>query len=197
MAGVRITRRRVGLLAAGTAGVMVALSVLDWLRPAGSRTHLGRFVQSVISGQALPTVQRKAIAELTLLAQPLSLLVPLAAVIVVAGLARPERFGLHPLRLAYRRCPALVPGLQALGVLLLIGVVLNDSGAVIPAVSGLVALPLLLAAAVRALELDDQDRFEAALTAARKPRANRRGRGGRGGRGGRSPTAAQPPARQG
>ncbi len=191
LAGVRITRRRIGLLAAGTVTAVAALAVADWLRPAGERTHLGRFVQSMVSGQAGPTVQRKALAELALVVQPLSLLVPLAAVLVVSALARPERFGLRPLRLAYQRCPALVPGLQALGVLLLIGVLINDSGAVIPAVAGLVALPLLVAACVRALELDDQDRLAAALAAVRRPRVDRRGRAGR------KPTAPLPPAPRG
>ena len=49
-AGVRLTWARV-LLAVVGAGLLAALvAVLDWLRPAGSRTHLGEFVESVVVG---------------------------------------------------------------------------------------------------------------------------------------------------
>jgi len=59
VAGLRVTWRR--LLLAGVAGVVLvaAIGVLDWLRPAPERTHLGIFVQSVVDGTAWDTISRK------------------------------------------------------------------------------------------------------------------------------------------
>ena len=50
--GVRLTPGRVvvAVLAAAAVGLLVAW--LDWLRPAAARTHLGEFVESVLSGEA-------------------------------------------------------------------------------------------------------------------------------------------------
>jgi len=48
-------------------------------------------------------------------------------------------------------------GLIAFGVMMLIGFLMNDSGTSIPAVAATVALPLLIAASVRALELADTE----------------------------------------
>jgi hypothetical protein len=65
-------------------------------------------------------------------------------------LARPRRFGLEPLALAYERSPALRPGMAALAVLLVVGFAVNDSGAAIPPVAAMIALPLLLSIVLRA-----------------------------------------------
>ncbi|WP_051275158.1 hypothetical protein [Cellulomonas sp. URHD0024] len=58
-AGIRVTWLK--LLVAGVAGVLFvgAIAVLDWLRPAPERTHLGVFVQSVADGTAWETISRK------------------------------------------------------------------------------------------------------------------------------------------
>jgi len=62
----------------------------------------------------------------------------------------------------------------AFGVLCGIALVLNDSGTVIPAVAATVAIPLLIAVSVRAMELDDQEQLEAAAERARKASSRRR-----------------------
>jgi hypothetical protein len=59
--------------------------------------------------------------------------------------------------------------LVALGLLLLVGFLVNDSGTAVPPVAALLALPLLVAVCLRALEAEDEH-----LAA---------GPGGRGGRG--------------
>ncbi len=58
--GIRVTWTRAGLI--GVAGVLLVagIGVLDWLRPPDQRSHLGRFVQSVIDGTAWETISRKA-----------------------------------------------------------------------------------------------------------------------------------------
>jgi hypothetical protein len=172
--GVRVTWRRALLIAAVTLTVILLLSVIDWLRPEDNRTHLGRFVQTVIDGGAWPVVQRKAEQNIHILFTSwLSALLPFAVAFVVLVLARPVAWGVRPLQLAYDRSPMLRHGLIAFGVLMLLGAGLNDSGAVVPAVAATVALPLLISASVRALELKDDDRLAAAIEAARKPKRSR------------------------
>lgn len=156
VAGVAITVRRAIAIAVGTIVVVLSLSVVDWLRPADQRTHLGRFVDTVIAGGAWPVIQRKAEQNLTILVSNwgLSLLVPLAAVFVAVVLLRPATWGAAPLQRAYDRSPALRPGLVAFLVLQAIGFAVNDSGTAVPAVAATLLIPLLIAASVRALEID-------------------------------------------
>lgn len=156
--GVRVTLRRAALITGGTIAVIVLLSVLDWLRGPENRTHLGRFVQTVIDGGAYPVLKRKAEQNLRILfTSYLSALLPVAVAFVVLVLSRPVSWGVRPLQLAYDRSPVLRAGLISFGVMMLIGFLLNDSGASIPAVAATIALPLLIGASVRALELADTD----------------------------------------
>ena len=154
-AGVKINLRRMLVIAMVTIAVIVALGVLDWLRAPGDRTHLGRFFQTVIDGGAWTVVRRKGEQNLGLLFSPLSALLPVAVAFVVLVLARPMSWGVRPLQLAYDRSPILRSGLAAFGVLMLLGAVLNDSGAAVPAVAATIAIPLLIAVSARALALQD------------------------------------------
>jgi hypothetical protein len=174
VAGVKVSWRRAVLIAGVTLTVIVLLSALDWLRGPGERTHLGRFVQTVIDGGAWPVVRRKAGQNIKILFTSwLTALLPIAVAFVVLVLARPVAVGVRPLQLAYDRSPVLRHGVVAFGVLMLLAAGLNDSGLAIPAVGAMVAIPLLIAASVRALELEDVERLEAAIAAARKPRVGK------------------------
>ena len=154
--GVRLTWHRILLVGAGTLAVIVALSLVDWLRPQEQRTHLGRFVDTLLAGAAWPVIERKLTQNLEILTGSwLSLLVPFAALFVAVILMRPVAWGAPALQRAYERCPALRPGLFALMVMLGIGFAVNDSGTVVPAVGATLAIPLLIAASVRVLELED------------------------------------------
>jgi len=149
--GVRLTWRRVLAVAVGTVAVLAALAVGGWLRPPQSRTHLGRFVQTVLDGGGADVVFRKAEQNLAIVtSSPFQLVLPLVAVAVAVALARPARWGLHGIERAYRQAPALRPGLAALAVLLVAGFAVNDSGAAIPPLAATLALPLLLAVSLRA-----------------------------------------------
>lgn len=156
VAGVRITWRRVVAIGGGTLVVVAGLSVLDWLRPADERTHLGRFVETVLHGGFLDVVGRKLSANLgILLGNPQGVVVPVAALFVAFVLLRPVGLGAPALQRAYDRCPALRSGFVAWIVLVVIGFLVNDSGTSIPAVALTVLVPLLIAASVRALEEDE------------------------------------------
>jgi hypothetical protein len=140
-------------------GSITVIAVLDWRRPPAQRAHLGRFVQQVIDGDAGPVVLRKLQANLDILLTNygLTFLVPVAFVFIVFVLMRPLAWRAAALGRAYDRVPSLRPGLTALGVTLFVGFAVNDSGIAIPAVGLTLAVPFLLAASVRALELDESD----------------------------------------
>ena len=59
-AEVRLTWPRVLVAIVGAGALAALVAVLDWLRPAASRTHLGEFVETVISGEAGAVVGRSS-----------------------------------------------------------------------------------------------------------------------------------------
>ncbi|WP_298458672.1 hypothetical protein [uncultured Cellulomonas sp.] len=160
-AGTRISWRTALAVLAGAAAVVIGFAVIDWTRPVDARTHLGRFVQTVLDGGLWPVIVRKAGQNLEILfGNWLTLLAIGGIALVVLVLGRPLRtaasapdggpFGWlsagAPLARLGSDAPMLRPGLVALAVTLGIGFAINDSGVVIPAVGVAVAVPLLVAA---------------------------------------------------
>lgn len=135
-------------IAGGSVAVVAAISVLDWLRPADERTHLGRFVDAVMAGESGEVVARKLEQNLSLLITPTGPFVVLLVVLLVLAVRRPERLRLTALRQAYDHAPALQPGLSALLVLLALGFALNDSGTAVPSVAAAITVPLLIATSI-------------------------------------------------
>lgn len=156
VAEVAVTWRRLTLALAAGAVVLTVVALADWQGLLGGRTHLGRFVQQVIDGEGGTVLRRKARANLRVLLTWLGLIVPAALAFVVLVLRRPG--GWHPSALSrlQLREPLLRAGFVALSVTMAVGFAVNDSGITIPAVALTIAVPLLLAACVRALELDEQ-----------------------------------------
>ena len=110
-------------------------------------------MQTALDGGAWDVVVRKLEQNVALLfGAPLLLLVPVGLVLLAAILARPSSRAAAPLRRSFERVPLLRSGLIAVLVMWALGLALNDSGAAIPAVGGTLALPLVLAVAVKALE---------------------------------------------
>jgi hypothetical protein len=145
--GTRVSLLRLAAAGAAGAAVVTAFALADWSRDPAERTHLGRFVQDLVDGTAGQLLSRKAGAVLDLLvASPVSPLLPF----VVAGAAylvvRPP----DPLAAAFTAAPAWRHGLLALGLAALLGFVLNDSGAAVPALALCVAVPATVAVVVRA-----------------------------------------------
>ncbi|MFI7708314.1 hypothetical protein [Nonomuraea sp. NPDC049480] len=155
LSGKRVSVLR--LLLVGLVGVVLvgALSVSDWLRPESQRTHLGTFVQQVIDGQAWTVVGRKfsAMIGVTVGNWSLTLLSLVALAFLFLVLARPSRWGASALGQAYTLAPTLRAGLFGALTCAFVGFLMNDSGIAIPAMALTVAVPLTLAACVRALQL--------------------------------------------
>ncbi len=154
-----LTRTRVTVFRAvavlGAAVLAVgAVAVLDWRRPPGDRSHLGRFVEQILSGDALTVVLRKAQANLDiLLGSALVWTLPTAALAAYwllrpGGLLRSRTTGdgttAYPGGLDAEDADALRAGLLAAATSLFIGAAVNDSGVAVPATAAALLVPLLV-----------------------------------------------------
>lgn len=163
----RVTLGR--LVLAGATGVVAVagFALADYARPAAERTHLGRFVDQLLRGQAATVIGRKAGANLHLLTHSvLTLLVPLAAIFFAIVLLRSSTAGQGGLRRAFTRAPELRAGLVAVLVTAVLAALTNDSGVVITALAMTVAVPAAIAVSLRALEPDGDTPRPAAVSPA-------------------------------
>lgn len=156
--GVRLTWPRVALVLGVTAVLAVSFSVVDWLRPPAERSHLGRFVETVLDGGLWSVIARKAGQNLSnLFGSTLTFLAIGGVVVVVVLLTRPLRAGRGGSGSAYgwlvgggrlgqldRAVLMLRPALVSLAVTFAIAFAVNDSGIVLPAIGIALAVPLLV-----------------------------------------------------
>lgn len=143
VSGLRLSRRYVLGIPAGTIVIAALFALVDYLRPAAERTHLGRFVQQVADGTAWVEIHRKLGSSVHTFTEGWSRWVTLAwlvlALAVVLGLRQGRlRVGGDVDR---RTARGLVMALATLGVL---GAALNDSGLAVTAFVLAVAAPLLI-----------------------------------------------------
>jgi hypothetical protein len=146
LAGRKVNLARLSAAAAVGALVVTAFGVVDHARPADQQTHLGRFVGQVLDGDAGAVLRRKAEANLALLFHsPLTALLPLVVAFLLLLFLRPPSV----LRAAFEHSPAWRAGLLAVLTASGLGYLLNDSGAAVPALAIVVALPATLAVLAR------------------------------------------------
>ncbi|MDO4888643.1 MAG: hypothetical protein Q3979_08095, partial [Actinomycetaceae bacterium] len=84
VARVRLSWLRIVSIGGITALVAAGIAFADWLRPEGSRTHLGRFVQSILDGEILDVLGRKLATNWRLLLNSTHRWVVLAALVLLA-----------------------------------------------------------------------------------------------------------------
>ena len=158
--GMLVSGRRVSVLRlalAGAAGLLVvtAFALADWSRAPADRSHLGRFVQDVAAGTAGTVLRRKADAVFGLLfTSPLTAALPLLVAALVYLVVRPPA----PLAHAFAVAPAWRHGLLATGLASGIGFAVNDSGAAVPALAIVIALPATVAVILRARRVPAKER---------------------------------------
>jgi hypothetical protein len=144
--GVRMSAAvMVGSAVIGFASVTL-FALLDYSRPPGSRTHLGRFVAQLNEGTAGVVIRRKAEANLSLLIDSQLTLLVLAVLVFVPLVLLHATGGL-------RRVVGLFvcvrAGLIASVVVAAIGFAVNDSGIAVPAFVAALAVPLAVVTTVR------------------------------------------------
>jgi len=144
VAGIRITWRRVVLVAAGTVLLVAVVSVVDWLLP-GPGSHLGGFVESVVEGRALGVVAGKAAGAWATVAHPAGAAALLVCAAAAWAVLDPERARLDGVARAYRQDPLLRRVVVALVVTAAVGTLLNDSGVAVAAIVLALAVPVLVA----------------------------------------------------
>ena len=152
--GLRLTFWRFAGVAAAGVGVVALVGILDWLRPAESRSHLGRFVGQVIDGEAVSTVLRKALYALnSITGGPAVWVTVLVLVVVGIALFGPaawrERLSPAWFESAQARWEFLRPALVAMWVMAVLGSLVNDFGLRIAMIALIPAVPLLTMVALR------------------------------------------------
>ncbi|MBK5306565.1 MAG: hypothetical protein JJD92_07770 [Frankiaceae bacterium] len=146
LAGRKVNVARLAVAAAAGAAVVSAFGIVDHARPPDAQTHLGRFVGQVMDGEAGAVLRRKAEANLSLLFHsPVTALLPVVVAFLLVLFLRPPAV----LRAAFERSPAWRAGLLAVLAASGLGFLLNDSGAAVPALAIVVALPATLAVLAR------------------------------------------------
>ncbi|MGF0118409.1 hypothetical protein ACQFYA_19150 [Promicromonospora sp. Marseille-Q5078] len=170
VAGIRITWRRVLLVAAGTVLLVAVVSVVDWLLP-GPGSHLGGFVESVVEGRAVGVVAGKAAGAWATVANPAGAAALLVCVAAAWAVLAPERARLDGLARAYRQDPLLRRLVVALVVTAAVGTLLNDSGVAVAAIMLALAVPVLVAG--RLAQGEDEARAAAATDEGRARDARR------------------------
>ncbi len=169
---IRLSLVRLGLIGVASLAVLIGIAFLDWLRPAGSRSHFGNFFGQIVSGEALQVIGRKLGANLHIIQvnPALAIVTPLAVIAVLfflRYLLHFPRFTAHSSGLGGSggrngRTARLVNkwrgklpqvfadsdlhfGFLAAATGLGVGLVLTDSGVAVPSTGAMVLLPYLLA----------------------------------------------------
>ncbi|WP_245974370.1 hypothetical protein [Thermomonospora umbrina] len=154
IAGRRVSPVRLGVFCAAGAVLVLGISFADSLR--ADPSHLGRFWDDLLNGEAWGIIARKAGAMLRSLGYwPFTVAVVAALCFLYYVLAQPLQWRAALLDRAYHHSRTLRPALLSALTLAIAGMLVNDSGVVIPAIAFSLAIPLTLAASVRAQELDE------------------------------------------
>lgn len=129
--GHRVRARTVAAIAGIVVAGVVAVGLLDLLRPADQRTHVGKFFQKVgtdLDGATL-VIRRKAAANLSVFGHSVLLGTIIVVVLLVAYLFLVAPRSLRPV---VRQISTAQATLVAFLVVALLGFALNDSGVAIP-----------------------------------------------------------------
>ncbi|MCW2878490.1 MAG: hypothetical protein JWQ95_2590 [Sphaerisporangium sp.] len=152
VAGKKVSVVKLGAFCVAGGVLVMGIAYLDYLRPPGSQTHLGRFAGQVFDGTFLPVILRKLTAMLsTLLSPNLMPIVVAAFAFLVFALLRPGTASAGVLPVAFERAPMLRAGLIGSLVSGVVGMLVNDSGAAVLSMALALAVPLVLSAGIRAL----------------------------------------------
>lgn len=122
------------LLGVGGAVAVLGVSFLDWLRPAEDRTHLGRFIDELLSGELLAVIIRKLSQNVAMVTGYWQLgVLMLIAIVLSVVVLMPRRLGLQRLARLDEAHPASYPVRVALVVGAWLGYAVNDTGPVLVA----------------------------------------------------------------
>jgi len=145
VSGIRVRVWHVLVLGIGGVAAVMGVSFLDWLRPPAQRTHLGRFIDELLSGELVSVVVRKLAQNIDMMLGiwPLAVLMAIALVLTVAMLM-PRRARLSRLAAFDAAHPEAYAVRIALAIGAWLGDAVNDTGPVLVAAVLGVTLALLI-----------------------------------------------------
>lgn len=163
LGGIRISWVKALAIVFATVTVVVVGAIGDWLRPSQSRTHLGRFVQSIIDGDLFSVLWRKLSVNLSALTWSNYRWVVLAAILFLLIMCLPllrripaasggfsaawERtWGWLGRGSLHTAVPELRPILISWTVMEVLAAGLNDSGILLPGLALIMLLPGVISA---------------------------------------------------
>lgn len=123
ISGRRITWARLAVIVGAAVVAAAAVSLLDWARGPGHRSHLGDFVQRVISGDAWPILIRKALASAQTIVSPYGIIAIIVGVAIWIVILRRLRHAITDD--LYATYPMTAIAVLVAGVL---GTLVNDGG---------------------------------------------------------------------
>lgn len=142
-AGVAMTWRRALVIALVSVAVVSGFAVLDYLRPPGSRTHLGITVAHLRRGEFGAVGKIFTLNWAMLTSSWLNMMVVLLLIAMVVFLLMPGVLG-RRVQGFFAREPHLAQGMAAIAVCWLLAFFSNDSGTGIPPTGLLAVVPLLV-----------------------------------------------------
>jgi len=162
--GTKLNIRKILAIFVGAVIVVGSFAVADWLRPEDQRTHLGRFVDTIIDGGFFDVVGRKIAASISTFSNPLSFVAIAGALVLIVVLGRPLSLAARndamtapyqwltkgvPLKQMGVDTPMFIPAITAVLVAIVIGTMVNDSSVVILGIGLATLVPLLVATYAR------------------------------------------------
>lgn len=143
IAGLRITWRKVLVVAVSGVVVVTGFAVLNYLQPAGRRSHAGNFVASLFDGGWTGTIHRKIDTNLASINNDwFSHEVPWILFWALLAIVAPRLIGSRSLALAYAREPFVRCALWLALITVAIGWFVDDSGILVPKMALFLAAPL-------------------------------------------------------
>ena len=111
---------------------VLGVSFLDWLRPPEDRTHLGRFIDELLSGELVAVVIRKLAQNVAMVTGYWQLgVLMLVAVVLSVVILMPRKLGLQRLTRLDEEHPASYPVRVVLVIGAWLGYAVNDTGPVL------------------------------------------------------------------
>jgi hypothetical protein len=123
--------------------VVSGFALLNYLQPAGQRSHFGNFVASLFDGSWTGTIHRKINTNLASIDNDwFSHYVPWILFWTLLAIVAPRLIGSRSLALAYAREPFVRCALWLALITVAIGWFVDDSGILVPKMALFLALPL-------------------------------------------------------
>jgi hypothetical protein len=152
LAGLRITWRKALVVAVSGVVVVSGFALVNYLQPAGQRSHFGSFVASLFDGTWTTTIHRKIDTNLASINNDwFSHYVPWLLFWSLLAVVAPRLIGSRSMALVYAREPYVRVALWLALITVTIGWFVDDSGILVPKMALFLAVPLAVLSAARTL----------------------------------------------